>query len=253
MRCGVSCSSTSFPWLVFFFGALLWRSIIHKHTGRWMWQGSASVISWSREKYSFSQCIVFAAKFIIQTLERGKQSHFQTKDSDLQPHEAYLLATFLYTWLLWPWRWGHCCGWRQKCGEGIHPHSGSCPSASRSAEPRARCTGGWSCFWKYRQENHTSRGSGHTNQQENKKSKCSDRSHKLQNYKTRVAMSLEYTPVTQSILCLIFLMCTATMCHQITVDKIKTIYSLWFWLSWHLKIRSRWTSLKRIARPLVRL
>ena len=31
--------STSFPWLVFFFGALLWGSMIHKHTGRWMWQG----------------------------------------------------------------------------------------------------------------------------------------------------------------------------------------------------------------------
>ena len=28
---------------VFFFGALLWGSMIHKHTGRWMWQGSVSV------------------------------------------------------------------------------------------------------------------------------------------------------------------------------------------------------------------
>ena len=52
MRCVVSCCSTSFPWLVFFFGALLWGSVIHKHTGRWMWQGSASVVSWSWEKYS---------------------------------------------------------------------------------------------------------------------------------------------------------------------------------------------------------
>ena len=26
-------------------GALLWGSMIHKHTGRWMWQGSASVTS----------------------------------------------------------------------------------------------------------------------------------------------------------------------------------------------------------------
>ena len=43
MRCVVSCSSTSFPWFVFFFGALLWGSKIHKHTGSWMWQGSASV------------------------------------------------------------------------------------------------------------------------------------------------------------------------------------------------------------------
>ena len=29
VRCVVSCGSTS-PWLVFFFGALLWRSMIHK-------------------------------------------------------------------------------------------------------------------------------------------------------------------------------------------------------------------------------
>ena len=52
MRCMVSCGSTPFPRLVFFFVALLWGSMIHKHTGRWMWQGSASVVSWSWEKYS---------------------------------------------------------------------------------------------------------------------------------------------------------------------------------------------------------
>ena len=42
----VSCCRTSFPWLVFFFGALLRESMIHKHTG------SASVVSWNWEKYS---------------------------------------------------------------------------------------------------------------------------------------------------------------------------------------------------------
>ena len=36
-KCLVSCGSNSFPWLVFFLGALLWGSMIHKHTGRWMW------------------------------------------------------------------------------------------------------------------------------------------------------------------------------------------------------------------------
>ena len=41
------CGSTSFPWLVIFFGALLWGYMIHKHTERWMWQGSASVVSWN--------------------------------------------------------------------------------------------------------------------------------------------------------------------------------------------------------------
>ena len=48
----VSCSSTSFPWFTFFFGALLWGSMIQKHTGRWMWKRTASVISWNWEKYS---------------------------------------------------------------------------------------------------------------------------------------------------------------------------------------------------------
>ena len=51
MRCVVSCGGTSFPCLVFF-GALPWWSMVHKHTGRWMWQGSASVVSWNWEKYS---------------------------------------------------------------------------------------------------------------------------------------------------------------------------------------------------------
>ena len=37
MRCVVTCGSISFPWLVFFFGDLLWGSMIHKHTGRRMW------------------------------------------------------------------------------------------------------------------------------------------------------------------------------------------------------------------------
>ena len=34
-------------WLVFFFAAMLWGSMIYKHTGRWMWQGSASAVSWN--------------------------------------------------------------------------------------------------------------------------------------------------------------------------------------------------------------
>ena len=41
MRCVVSCGSTIFPWLVFFVRALPWGSMIHKHTGKWMWQGIA--------------------------------------------------------------------------------------------------------------------------------------------------------------------------------------------------------------------
>ena len=52
VRCEVSCGSTSFPWLVFSFGALLWGSMIQKHRGRLMWQGSVSVVFCNWEKYT---------------------------------------------------------------------------------------------------------------------------------------------------------------------------------------------------------
>ena len=57
-RCVVFCGNTSFPWLVFFFAALLWGSMIHKHTGGWMWQGSASTVSWNWEKCSCQSKLV---------------------------------------------------------------------------------------------------------------------------------------------------------------------------------------------------
>ena len=65
MRCLVSCSSTSFPWLVFFNGALLWGSMIHKHTGRLMTPGSASVISWNWEKYSCHSKLVSTLPMLL--------------------------------------------------------------------------------------------------------------------------------------------------------------------------------------------
>ena len=65
MRCVVSCGSTSFPWLVFFFGALLWGSMIHKHTGRWMWQGSASLVSWNWEKYFWHSKLVSTLSMLL--------------------------------------------------------------------------------------------------------------------------------------------------------------------------------------------
>ena len=64
MRCVVSCSNTSFPWLVFFFGPWLWESMIHRHTARWMLQGSASVVSWSWEKYSCHSKLVSALSML---------------------------------------------------------------------------------------------------------------------------------------------------------------------------------------------
>ena len=68
MRCVVSCRNTSFPRLVFFFGVLLWGSMIHKHTGRWMWQASASVVSWSWEKYSCQSKLVSALSMLLLSL-----------------------------------------------------------------------------------------------------------------------------------------------------------------------------------------
>ena len=65
MRCVVSCSSTSFPWLVFLFGVLPWWSMIHKHTGRWMWQGSASVVAWNLEKYSCHSKLVSTLTMLL--------------------------------------------------------------------------------------------------------------------------------------------------------------------------------------------
>ena len=44
--------------LWFLFGAVLWGSMIHKHTGRWMWQGSTSDLSWIWDKYSCHSILV---------------------------------------------------------------------------------------------------------------------------------------------------------------------------------------------------
>ena len=78
MRCVVSCGSTSFPWLVFFFGALLWGSMIHKHTGRWMWEGSASVIFWSWQKYSRQSKLVSALSMLLLSVLSWKVSQAWT-------------------------------------------------------------------------------------------------------------------------------------------------------------------------------
>ena len=69
MRCVVSCSSTSFPWLKFFFAALLWWFMIHKHMGRWMWQGSALVVSLNRQKCScFSKLVSVLSMLLLSVL-----------------------------------------------------------------------------------------------------------------------------------------------------------------------------------------
>ena len=71
MRCLVSCGSTSFPWLVFFFGALLWGSLIHKHAGRWIWQGSLEWI----------YCVEYVQNEFKKTHEFSLFFNFLSQDS----------------------------------------------------------------------------------------------------------------------------------------------------------------------------
>ena len=74
MWCVVSCGSTSFPWLVFFFGALLWGSMIHNHTGRRMWQGSAYDHNTRQSKTLVcprdSFCISYYCRFPVMSKQR---------------------------------------------------------------------------------------------------------------------------------------------------------------------------------------
>ena len=103
MRCVVSCGGTSFPWLVFFFGALLWGSMIHKHTGRWMWQGSASVVSWSL--FTLSVPIIWAVLIYIKRLESFIQLNTlrsKTLNSNFARVETFLISRpkLLFVWLI---------------------------------------------------------------------------------------------------------------------------------------------------------
>ena len=91
-RCVVSCGSASFPWLVFFFGALLWGSTIHKHTGRWVWQGSVSAGSWttrrSDDRKEIQTAVVWSCFLFIRSgqndfarhNERGKKTRWTKKE-----------------------------------------------------------------------------------------------------------------------------------------------------------------------------
>ena len=93
MRCMVSWGSTWFPWLVFFFGALLWGSMIHKHTGRWMWPGRASVGSWNWEKCSCSSKLVSTMSMLLSSVLSWRVSLARN------PRQLQLSPG---TWSLWP-------------------------------------------------------------------------------------------------------------------------------------------------------
>ena len=90
----------------------------------------------------------------------------------------------------------------------------------------------------------------------NKKSKCSDAHIQVQNLKKIVlVMSLKYTPVTQSILCLIlFMYVRTTQSLKCSGHKSKkTICSLWFWQTCDFATRSRSSNPVRTGRPHARL
>ena len=123
----MSWGSTSFLWLVFFFGALLWGSIIHKHTGRWMWQRSASFVSWNWVKYSCHSKLVFNlvnATVVCSILE----SILGLEPSSVITEPRYLkLVTVSFPeicwrglhqwpyhrgfWCLWGWCWCFTSSW----------------------------------------------------------------------------------------------------------------------------------------------
>ena len=75
LRCVVSCGSISLPWFVFFFGALLWGFMIHKHTGRWMWQGSTLVVYWNWERYSCHSKLVSTLSMLLLSVQSWRVSH----------------------------------------------------------------------------------------------------------------------------------------------------------------------------------
>ena len=71
MRCVVSCGSTSLPWLVFFFGALLWGSMIHKHTGciSCIWELRETLLSFQTGFILVNAAVVCAILESISGLE----------------------------------------------------------------------------------------------------------------------------------------------------------------------------------------
>ena len=109
MRCVVSSSSTSFPWLVFFFAAVLWGSIIHRHTGRWMWRRTASVVSWNWETYSCSSKLVSTLSMLLVSVL------FWTVSQAWNPRQIQMSTR---NWSLWLFQasarllWSPCwCRW----------------------------------------------------------------------------------------------------------------------------------------------
>ena len=110
MRCVVSCGSTSFQWLVFFFGALPWGSMIHKHTVRWMWKGSALVVSWNWEKWSCRSKLVSTLSVMLSSVLSWRVSHaWNHRQIELSPGTWNLWLSKACVRLLWSLCWCRWC------------------------------------------------------------------------------------------------------------------------------------------------
>ena len=107
MRCIVSCGNTPFPWLVFFFGALLWGSKTHKHTGRWMWQGSASVVSWKWDEYSCHSKLDSTLSVLLLSVIVSQA--WNPHQLELSPGTWSLWLSQASVHLLWSLCWCHRC------------------------------------------------------------------------------------------------------------------------------------------------
>ena len=80
----VSCGSTSFPWLVFFFGALLWGSMIHNDS---LW-GS---IIYQSQKVPFVLDLVW-----------GNINHTTIEPGWIKPYQENIAINFTFLTTMWP-------------------------------------------------------------------------------------------------------------------------------------------------------
>ena len=109
MRCVVSCGSTSFSWLVFFFGALLWGSMIHKHMGRWMWREYINCILKLKEIFlsfqtGFNLVNTVVVSAILESILGLEPSSVITK-----PRYMNLWQSQTSVHLFWSLCWRHWC------------------------------------------------------------------------------------------------------------------------------------------------
>ena len=120
MRYAVFCGIILFPWLVFFFTAQQWGSMIQKHTGRWMWQECVShILELRKMLLSFQTGFSLVNAAIICAI---MQSTLDLELSSVISESRYLKLPFTLVSVLmslmlssaWSsWHWSQSCRlWR---------------------------------------------------------------------------------------------------------------------------------------------